>query len=89
MFVIDDEAHAELQDGRFQTVEQAMAELARKSLIAWDEAPNRAPCAGWQKCGRRYELVEYDDSTLPWKELSRRPMLNVSAAGVEWLTDKV
>jgi hypothetical protein len=29
--------------------------------------------------------VEYDDTELPWKELSRVLTLNISAAGVRWV----
>ena len=25
--------------------------------------PNRASCTNWLNCGRRYELIEYDDTT--------------------------
>jgi hypothetical protein len=86
MFVIEDEAHAEPQEGRFQTRQQAIAELRRKSEIPWNEEPNRAPCTNWLNCGRRYELVEYDETVSPWKELSRNLMLDISAAGVRWVT---
>ena len=85
MFVIEDEAHAESQEGRFETRQQAMAELQRRAEIPWNEKPNRAPCVGWLNCGRRYELVEYDDRDLPWKELSRNLVLDISAAGVRWV----
>jgi hypothetical protein len=87
MFVIQDEAHAEPQ-GRFQTRQQAIAELRRRAAIPWDEEPNRAPCTNWLNCGRRYELVEYDEHTLPWKELSRSLVLKVSAAGVRWVIEE-
>jgi hypothetical protein len=87
IFVIEDEAHAE-RHGRFQTRPQAIAELRRRAAIPWDEEPNRAPCIGWRKCGRRYELVEYDQSNLPWKAVSRTLILKVSAAGVKWVTEE-
>ena len=85
MFVIEDEAHAEPQEGRFQTRQEAITELRRRATISWNEVPNRAPCTNWPNCGRRYELVEYDDTELPWKELSRVVVLNISASGVRWL----
>jgi hypothetical protein len=84
MFVIEDEAHAEPQ-GRFQTREQAIAELQRRATIPWNEEPNRAPCTNWRNCGRRYELAEYDDTVSPWRELSRSLILQISAAGVKWI----
>jgi hypothetical protein len=83
MFVIWDEAHGE-QHGRFQTREEAVVELQRRAAIPWNEDPNRAPCVGWRNCGRRYVIVEYDDTTLPWKVLSRNMKLHISAAGVQW-----
>lgn len=86
MFVIEDEAHAEPQEGRLQTRPQAIAELRRRSEIPWNEEPNRAPCTNWLNCGRRYELVEYDETVSPWKELSRNLILDISAAGVRWVT---
>jgi hypothetical protein len=87
MFVIEDEAHAEPQDGRFQTRQGALAELRRRAAIPWDEEPNLAPCTDWANCGRRYEIVQYDDTVTPWKELSRDRVLDISAAGVRWLME--
>ncbi|WP_456620173.1 MULTISPECIES: hypothetical protein [unclassified Bradyrhizobium] len=86
MFVIEDELHAEPQ-GQFQTRQQAVAELRRLAAIPWDEEPNCAPCTNWRNCGRRYELIEYDDSVRPWAELSRTLLLEISAAGVQWVTE--
>jgi hypothetical protein len=84
MFVVWDEAHAE-RHGRFHTREEAIVELQRRATIPWNEEPNRAPCTNWLNCGRRYELVEYDDTTSPWKELSRNLILSISALGVRWV----
>jgi len=47
--------------------------------------PNRASCTNWLNCGRRYELIEYDDTTSPWKELSQNLILRISASGVRWI----
>lgn len=77
-------AHAEPQEGQFRTREQAFAELERRAAIPWNEPPNRAPCTNSLNCGRRYELVEYDDSAPTWKELTRTLTLEISAAGVRW-----
>lgn len=87
MFVIEDELHAEWQ-GEFQTRQHAIAELRRRALIPWNEEPNAAPCTSWVTCGRSYELVEYDDSTVPWKQLSRALILEISASGVRWLAEE-
>lgn len=85
MFVIEDERHAELQDGEFTTLQEAVSELKRRAEIPWDEEPNRAPCRSWETCGRTYVVIEYDDSHLPWTELSRTIVLKVSATGMTWL----
>jgi hypothetical protein len=84
MFVIDDEIHAE-RVGEFESREEAIHELRRLSEIAWDQQPNLAPCLNWRSCGRDYELVEYDTSARPWRELQRSMVLQISANGVRWL----
>ncbi|MHA6847662.1 hypothetical protein [Ralstonia syzygii] len=53
VFVIEDASHAEWQ-GEFQRIDDALAELRRRADIAWDTAPNRPPCTGWQTCRRGY-----------------------------------
>lgn len=83
-FGIEDEFHAEPM-GVFATLDAAVAELRRLARIAWHEPPNRAPCTNWRKCGRIYELVEFDDTRRPWKELRRTAALEVTAKGVTWL----
>ena len=85
MFIIEDEAHGEIQPGQFATFADAVAELRRLAAVPWNEAPNAAPCQSWRTCGRNYELVEYDGATTPWTELQRIPALNISAAGTKWL----
>lgn len=84
MFVIEDEAHAEWL-GEFPTLEAVTAELRRLYELPWDEAPNVAPCMSWRTCGRTYGVIEYDTRSASWREISRRPALNISAAKVEWL----
>src|SRR4051812_14045399 len=84
MFVIEDEIHAEEQ-GHFPMLRDALAELRRRAAIPWDESPNVAPCMSWQTCGREYVVIEYDDAARPWKELSRRKALEISAKGITWV----
>ncbi len=84
MFAIEDEAHAELI-GKYATAEEAVAELRRRAGLPWDQMPNVAPCTSWRTCGRQYELIEYDMSVSPWKQVRRVAALTISAAGVEWL----
>jgi len=83
MFRIEDERHAEPQ-GEFSTLQEAVAELRRRAALPWNEEPNVAPCTNWQNCGRNYEIIEYDVSTNPWRELRRISALEVSANGVHW-----
>lgn len=83
MFVIEDQLHAEPQ-GHFASFQEAIDELKRRSGIPWDEAPNCAPCASWSTCGRDYEIIEYDDSQLPWRELRRVAVLNITSSGIKW-----
>jgi len=85
-FVIEDSLHDE-RHGEFGDTASAIAELSRRARIPWDQDPNLAPCENWRACGRQYELIEYDDSQEPWKELRRVPVLNVSSVGAKWLTD--
>ena len=80
MWFIEDELHAELQDGQFLTREDAVSELRRRAHLPWDTAPNLAPCTSWRTCGRRYELVERSDS----EERFRALVLEISASGVQW-----
>ena len=84
MFVIEDERHAEPQ-GEFSTIESALAELRRRATVPWDQAPNCAPCTSWRTCGRVYEIIEYETSETPWREIRRLPALEVSAIGTTWL----
>ena len=84
MIVIDDSIHCE-HGGRFNTFEDAVAELWHRAAIPWDQEPNRAPCTSWRKCGREYHVLEYDDSRTPWTLVRGVPVLNLSAIGVEWI----
>ncbi|HEY3813302.1 MAG TPA: hypothetical protein VGL66_08740 [Caulobacteraceae bacterium] len=86
MFVIEDEFHCELI-GEYSTRGEAVAELRRLTDLRWDEEPNQAPCTSWRTCHRDYELIEYDDSTTPWRTVHRSPALKVSAQGAEWLLE--
>jgi hypothetical protein len=80
LWFIEDELHAELQDGEFLTRQEAVAELQRRADLSWDAEPNLAPCTSWRTCGRRYELIERSGS----EEQSRTLALEVSAAGAQW-----
>ena len=83
MFMVEDETHCE-SGGKFATFDDALAELRRRSVVPWDAEPNRAPCVQWRTCRRTYEIVEYDDSQVPWKQLQRVRVLEISADGVRW-----
>lgn len=84
--IIEDQMHAEWQE-RFSSVEDAFEELRRRSLIPWNQEPNRCPCTSWESCHRGYEIIEFDDSKEPWRELRRLGTLEVSSKGAVWLAD--
>ena len=89
MFKIEDERHAEPQEGEFVSLAGAAGELRRLAELPWDKLPNVAPCTNWANCGRTYEVVEYDNSTQPWQELKRVPALEVDAQGARWLAPEI
>ena len=83
MFVIEDEIHCDWH-GQYSSYDDAVAELIRRAALPWDRPPNAAPCMSSKTCGREYVIIEFDDSRLPWKEIRRVPVFDVSAAGVKW-----
>lgn len=83
MFVIEDEWHAEWI-ATFALRDDAIMELRRLAVLPWNAMPNLAPCTEWATCGRRYDIVEYDSSATPWREVSREALLDVGASGVSW-----
>jgi hypothetical protein len=84
MYLIEDQLHAE-SIGEFGSLAEVANELQRLAALPWDQPPNLAPCADWATCGRDYEVIEYDATQQPWRELSRVSALSVSAAGVVWM----
>lgn len=86
MFVIEDEQHAEPQAGEFRSIADAVSELKRRAMLPWDQPPNVAPCTSWRTCRRTYEVIEYDTSARPWKELRRIPYQEISSTGVQWIS---
>jgi hypothetical protein len=85
--IIEDQSHAEKQKGEFHSIQHAFEELQRRATIPWDDIPNMCPCTSWQTCGREYEIIEYDTSVKPWKELRRLGTMEISAKGVVWSGD--
>ena len=86
-FIIEDEFHAE-QQGGFKTFKDAFSELQQRASIPWNEIPNRCPCTNRENCERNYQIIEYDTTQTPWKELTRKDVLIISAKGVKWKTGK-
>ncbi len=86
VFVVQDQDHSE-QLGEFPSLQEAWAELDRLSVIPWDESPNLAPCLSWRTCGRDYEILEYERSSVPWILVRRIGGLQVSAKGIVWAVD--
>jgi hypothetical protein len=88
MFKIEDKIHAELQDGEFTTFEEALVDLQKRATIPWNEEPNRCPCTNWKDCERKYQIINYDTTQTPWKEIERKNILSISAKGVKWIDKK-
>jgi hypothetical protein len=82
-YVIEDEFHAEWC-GQFATRAEALAELEARSALPWDQSPNVCPCMSWRTCGREYVIIEFNNASKPWEELSRTSVLSVSSKGVVW-----
>lgn len=85
MFQIEDEMHAEQQEGEFNTFNEALKELKKRAIIPFGQYPNKCPCQNWETCCRNYEIVEYDTSTTPWEKISCEEVLKISFEGVKWL----
>ena len=83
MFIIEDEIHAEWC-GEFSSFSEALAELQTRSKIPWDQIPNVCPCTSWRTCEREYSVVKFDSTIEPWREISRRSVLTISAEGAIW-----
>lgn len=82
-YCVEDELHSE-DLGDFPSRDEALAEIGRRVAEPWNGPDNIAPCISWRTCGRNYTIVRYDDSTMPWSELSREFVAKISAAGVSW-----
>lgn len=89
MFKIEDLWHAELHDGDYPSLAAAVTELRRLADIPWDQPPNVAPCTSWRSCGRRYEVVEYDTSVDPWRQIRRLAVLEIDSKGTRWLAPDI
>lgn len=61
-----------------------MAELLRLGELPWDSAPNRAPCVGWDACGRDYWLIEYEGDA-PWHCRRRLFVMRMGSGGAQWI----
>lgn len=83
MFVIEDEIHAEPQ-GEFQSYEQALDELKKRSQIPFNVKPNQCPCTNWENCERQYHIIEYDTRKTPWEKLNDKLILKMSKNKTEW-----
>lgn len=83
-YVIEDESHAELH-GEYSSYEDAVAELQKIRNIPYGQAPNICPCTSSTTCRRNYEIVKFDTTVAPWKELERTRVLEVSAKQTLWL----
>ena len=87
MFNIEDETHCQIVAGDLTTLAEAVTELTRLAAIPWNQQPNKPPCMGWHRCGRRYVIVECDEAGVPWQQLRRIRGVDISANGVIWPLD--
>jgi hypothetical protein len=84
LIVIEDSIHCERID-TCTSFQEAIERLQEFASLPWDQHPNRAPCVSWHKCGREYQIIEYDEASIPWKVVREADVLRVSEAGVEWV----
>jgi len=85
MFIIEDNFHAESLPEKYETFDRALEELIKISRIPYGQGPNIAPCSNIEGCERWYHILQYDDSTTPWKLLSDIEMLRMSPNEVKWI----
>jgi hypothetical protein len=86
LFAIDDDMHSD-RLGEFATRAEAWAEVRRLAALPFDQEPNLPPCTKGAACRRAYEIVEYDDTRTPWREISRVFVVELTAAGARWQHD--
>ncbi len=80
-FVIYDELHAE-DIGEFDSLESVNAKLRELAKLPWNTDPNKAPCKGWESCGRDYGVIEYDATSSLGTEISRTAAFSITAQGI-------
>jgi hypothetical protein len=84
-YIIEDELHCEFV-GKYETFDQAQAELHRLAGLPWGERPNLPPCGTGANCCREYILREYETSSEPWTLIREHAGFRIDAAGVVWDT---
>ena len=86
-FVIEDDFHAERIGEPYTFLGEAVAELRRFGALPWDSAPNRAPCVGWDACGRDYWLIEVEGD-VDWRCRRRLFVMQMGSAGAHWMVPR-
>ncbi len=79
MSKIEEEMHVEPQNGEFDFFEQALECLKEFAKLLRNEKPNKCPCSDWKSCESQYQIIEYFDANIPWKEISKLNVIPVSA----------
>ena len=69
VFQIEDDFHAEPDEGRYESLEAAVSELRRRAEMPFGMAPNVPPCSSSAMCCRDWVVHEYEDSVTPWRRL--------------------
>jgi hypothetical protein len=85
IFVLEDDFHDDLI-AESPTREEAWREVQKRAHDP-TSVENRAPCTSWPTCRRDYAIVEYDNSKLPWQELSRRSVLTIEQGRAIWSSE--
>lgn len=82
-YVIEEEWHCSLE-WEYNTFQEALDELKRRSEIPWNIEPNKAPCMSWESCSKLYVIIEYDISITPYIMLDKKEILEISSKWVDW-----
>jgi hypothetical protein len=56
-YIIENTSHAE-QQGEYESFNDALNELKKRSNIAWDKEPNACPCVSSSACSSVVEIMK-------------------------------
>lgn len=82
-YLIEDNVHA-IIEWEYNTYNEALNELKRRSNLSWDNEINVAPCISWKTCSKLYVIKKYDTKNTPYKLISEEEILEISSKWIEW-----